>query len=509
MNSHVRQILRAAVIVSAAALLPATAAAAETTRKFDFGPSWSRLATGYTRDGGVAYSATTGFGWDRSLMTQARSVSPDPRVDTFVRVGNWTTAKWRLDIPNGDYLVTLVCGDPVVTSTDIHRVVVEGKVAVNNITTTGGKFVTVTAFPATVADGHLDVTIGGAGGSTLTRICYLDVAPKPVPPPPPTITNRLVLADFEDGKVSGAFNFFVNNTYNKGVYTWGVDPTQGANGTSKSLKFDVKYGAPYFYYDQNRIGLGRYTAQGKTVNRLSYWLKVPQGWSSANPYYNMHLGWYLSNDPYQNETNNGHYYTYLYLIPDSEWMRVVVTDNYTWQRSQSTKSFDPGRTSHLVNFTSFFGKLTRFYITGAPNPGDYEFVPGGSYSMWFDELELYQDEDLLTTTPRAFKSAPGASNTVTLQSFAAVPTTYDIKVSNLDGLGATVIDESGAAVTSVTIPARGTRQLRMSPKGLGRSNVVFFPRGAVQNAKVQNRSVFCYYRGSYDLPGAAVLVVGQ
>ena len=44
----------------------------------------------------------------------------------------------------------------------------------------------------------------------------------------------------------------------------------------------MSWGAPYFYYDQSRAGLGRYTAQGKNVNRLSYWMKLPPGWTAFN-----------------------------------------------------------------------------------------------------------------------------------------------------------------------------------------------------------------------------------
>jgi hypothetical protein len=323
--------------------------------------------------------------------------------------------------------------------------------------------------------------------------------------------DRIVLADFEDGNIPAEFNFFVNNAYNTGTYTWSVDPTQGANGSSKSLKFHVTSGAPYFYFDPFHLAHTGYLANGKNVNRLGFWVKLPTGWGqNLDPYYNMHVGWYLSNDPSQNETNNGHFYHYIYLVPNSDWIHVVVGANYAWERDQGITSFDPGWSFHLLDFDSFFPRVTRFYITGAPNTNagtpPLAFMPG-EYDMWVDEIELFHEDDPLVASPAIVRPAVGTTANVTLTNAAGGPATYDLKVTDLDGSGVVVTDEHGSPISSVSIDAGATRTLTLQPNGHGTSNVVFFPHGVAQNPDVQNRSLNAGYRGSYDEPGAGVLVV--
>ena len=322
--------------------------------------------------------------------------------------------------------------------------------------------------------------------------------------------DRVKLCDFEDGQVPPELIFFVNNQYNAGQYTWSIDPTQGANGTHKSLKFHVTSGSPYFYYDAKHVGGPRYISLGKDVNRLSFWMKVPVGWGQHNNQYsNLQVGWYLTNDPKLNETNNGHYYTQIFVVPGSDWMHVVVGDNYDWQRSMTSHSFDPGRALHLQVFDSFFGKLNRFYITGAPNTKGTELtkVP---YDMWIDEIELYHEDELVRASPSIVRAAAGTKTQVTISSTSRKLETYQVKVTGLQtDASATVLDESGAAITSLTVNPGGTRQITVAPKTKGGvANVVLYP-GKPQDVFVQNRALATRYRGDHAQAGAAILVVGQ
>src|SRR5207244_2776984 len=71
-----------------------------------------------------------------------------------------------------------------------------------NQTTAAAQFLTVSDYPVVVQDGQLNVTIGGAGGSTKTQLCYLEfyydgAAPPPPPaagsdPPPRAVAGLLV-----------------------------------------------------------------------------------------------------------------------------------------------------------------------------------------------------------------------------------------------------------------------------------------------------------------------------
>jgi hypothetical protein len=322
------------------------------------------------------------------------------------------------------------------------------------------------------------------------------------------------LCDFEDGRVPPEMLFFVNNQYNGGKYTWSVDATRGANGTRKSLKFHVTSGSPYFYWDAHAVGGPRYLSLGKNVNRLSFFTKLPVGWGQhSNAYNNLEVGWYLTNDPSQNETDNAHYYTQVFLVPGSDWVHVLVGENYSWQRDQSKSSngngFDP-RGNWQTAFGSFWGKLDRFYITGAPNTPGTELAPTRPYDMWFDEMALVHQDELIRASKTYARTSVGAKTYVTLYSTAKTSTTWSIKTTGLQsGMGAKVLNESGAAVTSLTINAGGSRQISVAPTAKGTANVVLYPAGAPQTPTFQNRSANTKYRGSYDQAGCAILVVGQ
>jgi hypothetical protein len=360
---------------------------------------------------------------------------------------------------------------------------------------------------------------GGGGGSGGGRAAGASPpAPTaPVSSPAAGSADRVMLADFESGEINPEFNFFVNNQYNPtGRFTYEVDRTQGAAGTHASLHLHVTSGTFYFYFDpQAHGGQVRYLAGGKPVNRLGFWIKLPAGWGAGRGFTNLHIGWYLSNDRYSNETNNGHFYTQTFVVPTGDWMHVVVGENYTWQRDNTTPTFDPGRTLHRLAFDSFFGRLTRFYLTGAPNasgvpaapdaPADRSWYPG-DYDVWVDEIELFHEDDPLTVSTAVVRAAAGTTQTVDLTNHAGGAATYAIKVSDLDGHGVSVTDESGAPVTSIAIGPGRTRQVHLSPKGSGTSNVVFYQ--TAQDAHVQNRTVNAGYRGSFETPGAAVLVIG-
>jgi hypothetical protein len=325
--------------------------------------------------------------------------------------------------------------------------------------------------------------------------------------------DRVMVANFENGQINPEFHFFKDGSINAGSYTQQV-VDGGANGSGKALKFSVTHGAPYFYFDPFWSGNPRYLAEGKKVNRLGFWLKLPEGWGqSVNPWQNFHVGWYLSNDIDTNETNNGHFYHQMYLVPNSDWMYVVVGDDVTWQRGMADyeggNTYDPGRGQHLNAFSDFFSKVTRFYITGAPNPGDVQFVPGGSYDMYIDEIEFFYEEDALETSPRVVKTGADVETTVTLRNTLREGATYQVKTSVRNGPGCTVLDEAGAAVTSIDLAPGGTRQVRVIPHGPGFSNIVFYPAGGPgRNPLVQNRTTNAGYRG-FAGAGASILVNGQ
>ncbi|MEH7495605.1 SGNH/GDSL hydrolase family protein [Neobacillus niacini] len=79
-------------------------------KKFDFGTPASSVQDGYTKvSSDTAYSAETGYGFaDISKVTsQDRSTSDSLKTD-FIST---TETSFNVDLPNGDYLVTVVAGD--------------------------------------------------------------------------------------------------------------------------------------------------------------------------------------------------------------------------------------------------------------------------------------------------------------------------------------------------------------------------------------------------------------
>jgi hypothetical protein len=140
----------------------------------NFEPATAPVPTGDQADTGAVYTASRGYGWSADLTgnARARNTNADQRLDTFVYSSN--VATWTGDLANGNYLVSLASGDAA-WAQGPHRVVVEGVVAVNDVSTAVNQYVTVTDLPVTVADGKLTVQIGGAGGNTMLN--YLRIRP--------------------------------------------------------------------------------------------------------------------------------------------------------------------------------------------------------------------------------------------------------------------------------------------------------------------------------------------
>ena len=154
---------------------------ATTVWRIDFLPAGAITAYGYAPDAGQPYSAERGYGWNATVTTKQRNVLPGDCRDTFVQVTNNTTATWSLDTPSGEYLVSLVCGDPTTSGT--HRVAIEGQVVVNDVYASGGSYVTRDNLHVAVRDGQLTMTLGGNGQITSTKVSCIVIEPADGPPP--------------------------------------------------------------------------------------------------------------------------------------------------------------------------------------------------------------------------------------------------------------------------------------------------------------------------------------
>jgi fibronectin type 3 domain-containing protein len=109
----------------------------------------------------TTYSALTGYGWDTSSGLDARDrLAPDNLRSDFVYSSSDNT--FKVDLPNGQYLVTIIVGDQSFSHDNIN-IYAEG-ILEATVSTNAGEFKQIT-FVVLISDGQLDVLLQDAGGS--------------------------------------------------------------------------------------------------------------------------------------------------------------------------------------------------------------------------------------------------------------------------------------------------------------------------------------------------------
>lgn len=157
--------------------------------KINFQPSDSFLPTGYTKDSGLAYAATRGFGWidqatglpiDISGFARDRNLTNnDQRIDTLqhMQFGSTPDAAWEYAVPNGTYNVTVSVGD-IANARGVydsqHTIRVEGDTIINHFQGSNTQKYQLNSGTVKVIDGKL--TIDAFGGFN-TKINYLEIVP--------------------------------------------------------------------------------------------------------------------------------------------------------------------------------------------------------------------------------------------------------------------------------------------------------------------------------------------
>lgn len=157
--------------------------------KINFQPSDSFLPTGYTKDSGLAYSPTRGFGWidqatgapiDISGFARDRNLTnADQRIDTLqhMQFGSTPDAAWEYAVPNGTYNVTVSVGD-IANARGVydsqHTIRVEGDTIINQFQGSNTQKYQLNSGTVKVTDGKL--TIDAFGGFN-TKINYLEIVP--------------------------------------------------------------------------------------------------------------------------------------------------------------------------------------------------------------------------------------------------------------------------------------------------------------------------------------------
>ena len=84
----------------------------------NFQPYNAAVPAGYVPDTGLTFTNRNGltYGWNLGIATATRdrnnAKSPDQRYDTLVHTQLYGTRTWEIAVPNGQYSVHLVGGDP-------------------------------------------------------------------------------------------------------------------------------------------------------------------------------------------------------------------------------------------------------------------------------------------------------------------------------------------------------------------------------------------------------------
>ena len=189
--------------------------------KINFMQQGGDIPPGYLPDYGLPFGPREGsafnYGWDRDITADARNRgsanAPDRRYDTLVHLQKGAPAVWEIEIPNGNYQLFLVGGDPGYTDqTDSFDV--EGVIATDPDGQAGNGFdFDEWELLVTVADGRL--TIKPAPDASNSKIMFVDImgvellkAYSPTPKDGALIEDTWVLMSWNAGETAASHDVY-------------------------------------------------------------------------------------------------------------------------------------------------------------------------------------------------------------------------------------------------------------------------------------------------------------
>lgn len=188
-HSPLRVVLTTLLLLSFAlvvnTLQPTTAHANPNPIKVNFQISGASTPNGYLADTGQMYGNRGNgysYGWssDHTDVTRERNAHSDQRLDTLVHFHDGK--KWEISVPNGNYEVYAVVGDPSYGDTR-HTLKVEGVDFWNDQALATNEFA-ARQRSVNVSDGKLTVTAGTAGDRQ-TKIAFIQILPPGTAPSDP------------------------------------------------------------------------------------------------------------------------------------------------------------------------------------------------------------------------------------------------------------------------------------------------------------------------------------
>src|SRR5437016_2206349 len=129
----------------------------------NFEPVGAPVPAGYFADTGATFGARANgysYGWNLSASSAARdrnsAASPDQRYDTLIHTQLYGERTWEVAVPNGQYTVHLVAGDPSYTNS-IYKFNADGVLVLSGTPSSSAHWVEGTK-TVTVSDGRLTIT---------------------------------------------------------------------------------------------------------------------------------------------------------------------------------------------------------------------------------------------------------------------------------------------------------------------------------------------------------------
>ncbi len=149
--------------------------------QINFGTSSTADVDGYWKDDGSAYGdhgEKYEYGWnaDNTENARERSAVDDVRYDSFVQFGSSKSYTWSIGLPDGDYLVSVACGDASYTDS-YHRLDANGKTIISFAPGGSTKF-GVGTDTVTVTDGKLKIATASNGSNPKINFVHItSIAP--------------------------------------------------------------------------------------------------------------------------------------------------------------------------------------------------------------------------------------------------------------------------------------------------------------------------------------------
>jgi hypothetical protein len=142
--------------------------------KVNFQRATTVTPDGYVADIGQTFGPRSNgltYGWsvDKTRRARERGVNPDKRRDTLIHFDT-TDVRWEIEVPNGTYSYTIVCGDPSFND-QVNNLLIEN-IALIDMNGTAAGFDTYTG-TVIVNDGRL--TLRMASGALNAKICYIEL----------------------------------------------------------------------------------------------------------------------------------------------------------------------------------------------------------------------------------------------------------------------------------------------------------------------------------------------